>query len=944
MKKALLPLLCCLYGMAASAQEVTTLNGVIDFNSSSLWGMRPEYGLDESGNTNQYDQTYWWSYGQGINESVITNYQTVAERYSGFDPLVNPKPEYMADRDENTGYVKILTDSALARLFRYANKYGKHSKQQLTSGSDFFIDSLMRMPEVSSDPSEIIEADAEMVDARFIFGPAYIESLGTNRLVVVCGRYAADGSLYRTNYITSVSIDPQRWYRVTARAIYSASSTSSITYGGAKRNYPAFVIYLDGVPVTCAEGEYAIGDDQAQMDVLFAGNPHYAARSLFPMISEYVQTAPNLKGVAYRGACEMDEYGVVISGNPLAVPSSNLSVSLARDPQKVTNMLVRVTAPGADVPYIETNDAVSACVALVLNPGDTIEVTPFARDGYSPASSLSLAGNKTAYDKAETHGYVVRLADSFEDSSPLTITIKVDGAFFSVCGEEYATLAEAIAVARDLGEDVISLVSDVTLERDALSDNGQMRVLADDFFIFDLMGHRIKGDHFREEALLYAQGLLTVVDSVGGGCIEAPGTAIEVVSDNDAVEVNHRHAHMTLGSEDVPNPFTVKGRVRCTEGELEIKGGTYLTPKSETGEGFYLSAFVDAERFSWSEDGEELGIGKYWTVVYGGKLEVVFESENGFVIVPRRALAYPGETISEPHLATNGYVVTSWYVKGTGEEWSFANPVVESMTLVARAELETFTISYPQGMSYPPYSYTVESPKAVLMSPSRQHFTFTGWVDTNSNRRVGSVGKGACFTDYPDCVVTGNLALAASWSADSLKWTNADAGLSESNGCYSGEWSFAMPSGENQFLRGDKVILDEIAFSIVNPLLYPKTAEYLTIRTPSTTVTSELRDDHAASLSIGMLIGADALRNGRPRVAYQFPSGVEVTVGTTNYVYFSTADGMPAPGIFRMVRKVGADDRVFGNCTYPGGSIERYREYCPVYEVTGHAPEGGDGD
>ncbi len=930
--------------MAAFAQDVVTLRGAIDFNTANLFGMRPEYGLDDAGNTNQYDQSYWWSYGKGDNESIITNYLTVAERYHAFDPAVNPRPAYMSDRDENTGYVRISTDSALSRLFLYAKANGIHSKQTLLESNDLFIDSLMRMFEVSFDPSEILEADAEMVDARFIFGPAHIDAVGTNRLVVVCGRYAADGTLYRTNYITSVSIDPRRWYRVTARAIRTASSTSSVTYSGAKRNYPCFVLYLDGVPVTCAEGDYSIGDDKAQMDVLFAGNPHYAARSLFPMIGEFKQVAPNLKGVAYRGTCEMDEYGVVKEGNPLAVPSANLSVALARDPMRVTNVTVKVIGPGETEPYLTTNDSTSACIVLKLNPGDKIKVEPLTRAGYTPTSALSLSGNKSAYVKDETSGYTVQLADSFTDSSQLTMTIKVNGAFFAVGGEEYATLVQAIEAARDLGESRISLVSDVTLERDALADNGQMRVLADDMFVFDLMGHSIKGDHFREEALVYAQGRLTVLDTVGGGAIEAPGTAIEVVSDNDAVEVNHEHAHMTLGSEEVQNPFTVRGRVRCTEGELEIKGGTYLTPKSESGEEFYLSAFVDAERFSWSEDGLEPGIGKYWTVVYGGKLEVRFECEQGFGFEPWRALAYPGTTIAEPRLATNGFVVTSWYVQDTGAEWSFTNKVERSMTLVAQAELETYKISYPTGMAYPPYSYTVETPLTVLRSPEKKHFSFTGWVDTNSNRRVNRVGMGATFVDHPDCVVTGNLALAATWSADANKWTNADAGLSESNGCYIGEWTMTMPIGDNGFYRGDKIILDEIAFSIVNPLLYPKTAEYLTIRTPDGSVTSALRDDHAASLSIGMLIGADALKNGRPRVAYQFPTGVELTVGTVYYVYFSTSDGTPASGIFRMVRKPDADDRIFGNCTFPGGSIERYREYCPVYEITGHAPEGGTGD
>jgi len=190
-----------------------------------------------------------------------------------------------------------------------------------------------------------------------------------------------------------------------------------------------------------------------------------------------------------------------------------------------------------------------------------------------------------------------------------------------------------------------------------------------------------------------------------------------------------------------------------------------------------------------------------------------------------------------------------------------------------------------------------------------------------------------------------DLDLKAVWAADVLTWSNAEAHVAESNGVYAGAWSLTIPVSSS-LPEGAEVVLDEIAFSIVNPHLYPKTAEYLAVQpVGGETVVSAARVYGYDALTQEYPVSAaDRLANGRVKVVYSF-DGLIVRAGDVGRVWFATSSGAQAAGFLRLRRSLGPGDAVFGNCEVPGGTLtpksEAYLNYCPVYEIKGHAAEGG---
>lgn len=941
MKKEFSILICYAVSMVASSLGAIGVVTSNDFSDNRLWGMQPVYGLTERGELGTTEKTYWYYYGEWGNASVITNYEQGALRYSGFTPS-NPKPDYMKSGAENTGLVDFRARGALMRTFKPARENGASSIVAVPYESDgLFVDALVRFYPRLNAPTEVADADFDG-KAKFMCWLSAPEGESVTNFVITAGRYAANGSLYRVNYVTTAKVEAGRWYRLTARLQYNSATQNG-------RSASCFGLYLDGEPVTCGD-DYAIGDDAAAIEAKFAGNELYSRHALYPPIREFAR--PGLTGLAVQGRGHYDELAVVNDGNPLARSVPELVVAVAMDPSKVTNVTCAVTSAGSSAPSFTTNASHVAEVLLTVAPGDSVHVDCLTAEGFSRSAELSLQGNVAAV--AEAAGYDFTLVDKglFESADRLVARIDVGGAYFRVGEATYESVAEAVEAANADPTKTLALASDVTLDPE--TDNGQLRVLPTYEVVLDLCGRRLKGEHFQQEATIYNQGALTVLDSVGGGVIEAPGASalIEVeVSTNNAVDVNHMYAALQLGSEKAPNDFKVKGRVRVTQGSLELRGGSYLTPKDlEPTNRFYLAEYVGPNRFSVEGPTAVAGEGQYWTVTYDGRLRVQFESDVG-TPDPQTTNVVSGAKLAEPAVADAvGYTLTGWYAKESATAWDFAaDTVTEDLTLVARHELAEYSISYdldvPAGS---PVSYSVREIKRQLpVDFLKAHYTFGGWRDANSGLIVAEVGRTATFvgTDIP---VTGDLDLKAIWVADVLTWSNADVtGGSESNGVYAGSWTMSLPPRDD-LPAGTAVKIDGISFCIVNPLLYPKTASRLSVQKDgSPAVLSSSREFVVDPATKEYLVTeADRLANGRAKVAYLFDA-LTVRVGETYVVRFATSGGEATSGFLRLKLAPLSGDPVFGNCSEAGGTLtpksEAYLDYCPVYEVKGHV-EGGAGE
>lgn len=906
----------------------------MDFSAEHLWGQVPQYGLTD---TPSSDRSYWCYPGEFGNQSVIRDYlegDEQAGRYRGFSPLVNPQPPYMSDGVTNQGFLAFGGDYPLMRSFKpIVDETGRSSMVVAPEENDLFVDALVQFQPRHYGAGDVPSVDV-MGKAKFMCWLSAPKDGPTN-FVITAGRYDASGLLYRTNYVTTAKVSTNQWYRLTARMISSAS-TSDV------RSESGMVLYLDGNEVVCAEGDYAIGDDAAAMADLFAGNAHYRRRGLFPVIRKVAGQVPGLYGIAMHGLGAIDEIAAVDSGNPLARPTEKLMLAVASDSTKVTNVTCSVFKSGVASPYFVTN--FTGLAEFLVGPKDRIEVAALTSSRYSIHSELVLVGNQSAYDADATSGHRIVMAEEFASDDALVARINTGNANYRVGDRLFETFNDAVEAAFDEGGTLV-VANDVELDAD--SANGQLRVLPEYGITLDLNGKRIKGDNDLDEAAIYNQGRLEVIDSVGGGVIEAKGMAIETVSDNDALEVNHDYAVLTMGSETVTNNFTVKGRVRVTRGELRLMVGTYLTPPDESPDTFYLEQHLMPERFSAYRlpDTPE---GVYWQIGYDGRRQVRFMVANG-TVTPVYTNVEHGATIEWPVVDVPGYTVTNWQVEATGELWDFSRGVTESMTLVGMEKTDIYTVTYDAAVpASAPTEYTVLAPKTMLPDASsmrKAHFTFDGWRDAASGKGVDAVGKGATFIGSSE-VVHGDLDLRSQWIPEFIRWTNVYDGHSESNGTYYGSWSFVVPVRPAEGLTiGAKVAIDEIDFCIVNPLLYPKTAEYLAV-TPAAgaAVVSKIREYGFDEVTSEYLVGTNRLENGRAKVRYAF-EGLVVEVGKTNSVCFSStaATKTQTGGFLRFMFNPGNDDPMFGNCSEAGGTLtprcSRYMDYCPAYEVTGHLVE-----
>ncbi len=925
--------MCYAVGMVALVANAITPVTSIDFENSNLWGKVPRYGLDESGIEGGQGNSYWRYGGAEMNLSFITNYNYGETRYDRFNQLRNPRPSYMHGRSDNNGYVSVRALSPLVRAFNPVSDGGASAALTIPAANDLFIDKLVRFhPSTNS----LYSVPLQDIDgkAKFMVWLSSPPGSGVTNLVVTGGRYTSSRSLYRCNYPVTNQVEVGRWYRLTVRAIANAATQRGV-------EAPGFVAYLDGVPLSAAAVDYVLGDEPAAIADTFAGNPHYERRSLFPPICAYETVKPSLSGFGVQGIAAYDEFAVVNDGNPFAREANELSVRVVLDPAKVTNVVCAVTAAGATAPYFTTNSVAEAEVVFTVRPGDKVKVTALAGHGFAPAPALALVGNPAAVASQSGYEFALTGGLAFADDAELVARVNVGDSYFRVGDGTYEFFEDALEAA-NASKSPLVMEKDVTL--DPTTENGQLWIRSTHEITLDLHGRRITGEHFQDEAAIYDQGRLTIVDSVGGGAIVAPGNAVEVVADNDALEVKHQTAALTLGSTAIANDFSVRGRVRVSKGTLAICGGTYLTPPSlEPRDTFYLAQHVDQSRFT-IVPGESETVGskmcRNWQVTYDGRVLVKFEADSGTVSPASTNLNLDvGRKLVEPKVEALGWTITNWCEVATGRFWNFASDeVTGDMTLRALQKLDSYVIDYDYAVPVTALrSYTVERELTALPQVTRYNYTFGGWRDRNTGRMVAAVGKGACFvgTEIP---VSGNLDLEALWLAELISWSNS--GVAESNGTYSGTWQFTIPPRAGLAL-GDKVAIDEIAFGLVNPLLYPKSAAYLAVTTAAgQTVVSAPRSDFYDATSGEYLVGAQVLANGRSRLGYAF-SDLQVEIGKTNVVFFSTAAGAQASGSLRLAYRPGKNDPLFSNCLKSGApeEFERYTEYCPIYEVTGHAVE-----
>ena len=931
MKNCLYTLLSLAVGLGVSYADTVAS---FDFESRDLrLGIKPYYGLDDNGNSDKAN-TYWFFTGaDGENECSIESYYTSEARYDGYDDETNPRPAYQHEATNNFGCLRIVTsnDALLWRHFNRVFSASGKSKATVIPDTGLFFDAQMRLDPYDTDdyPPSISLFNAAGGKIALWLDCTGGGSVGDIR--VMAGSVQADGSLVTTNYTTTARLGRSEWIRVTIRSFNNIATMST------ERDYVGFAVYVNGKLLVCEgdDAKYPIGAGRNR----FQGNELYEKHALFPsaVLSES-NGGTSLSAIGGTGKGDIDDFALVTE-NPFALATNEVEVTVVCDNDRLTALAYEIVR-GSSVVTNELTWPFNGTKFTVCT-NDTVKFLPAPADKQFLGSGVQVSGNH-CYD--EVDGFTIAFKSVFYADGGLAVTIPVYGANFLYGGREYATFNAIVDEVAETGMgngEVVTLNQNVELDKDYATENGRLWVKPGVDLKLDLKGNRIHGTHYREEAAVYAQGSLVIYDSVGGGSIVAPGNTLEVQLNNDAAEARYASARLQLGEDGYPELFFVTGVVKCTEGKLTVMGGQYANPGGVASDEFYLASYVPADgRFTVEPVDGKRG---YAVRNEGNNHLVTFEVEHGKVNPTNYLVVADGEVIDQTKFSVDapGYSL-KWY---HGDEvYDFTQPVTSNMTLSAKQSVIGYSIEYHDHRvngTYRPIYYTAEDAYTELPVPTTDKLEdFVHWCDRDTGHGVNAVGKGAKFIGT-DTTVTGDLVLDAVWTPRKYTWTNAGAGLVESNGVYGGSWSFEIPR-EGDIKAGQKLKINTISFSVVNPVTYPKTAPYLFFVTNSAlpAVVSEMWD---AALYLDaeneyQVDETKRLGNDRPQVVYNFTNLV-ITAGATYTIRFAADEsGAAAEGFVRLVpASVKTPVPVIGACdTNEAVSVE-YGNYRPVYEVKGES-------
>ena len=164
--------------------------------------------------------------------------------------------------------------------------------------------------------------------------------------------------------------------------------------------------------------------------------------------------------------------------------------------------------------------------------------------------------------------------------------------------------------------------------------------------------------------------------------------------------------------------------------------GTTIVAPSTTKVGYnFLGWYKDGTAFDFANTKltENITLVAKWEIQ---TFTVTFNTDGGSAVAP--LTQNYGTTVVAPSTTKVGYNFLGWYKDGTA--FDFANTkLTENITLVAKWEIITYTISYDlQGgaLASPVNTYTVESATFTIPNATKDGYTFLGWTWAGQNTPV----------------------------------------------------------------------------------------------------------------------------------------------------------------------------------------------------------------
>lgn len=595
-------------------------------------------------------------------------------------------------------------------------------------------------------------------------------------LMVTAGKLNGNSfTVVKQDFKVSESVEPDKWYRLTIRAIENVTSITGA-------NQPGFAIYLDGKPVACMDNDYQAKlfeeFDVAQLSS--TAKDLYDNKQLFiSAVSSDKIGATALTAVGFDGTGKIDDLTIdtVEAGPQFAMGKRLFKVEWDNGLTGFT--IVAKDSDDNDITN-ETFSVEGAAVAKefeIPNNATKYEISAFE---FAPGSTLSEVtangGATLANSDSDNNIYSFTISDT-AFAPVVKFGVATTLAYVEGIEKGFSNFATAIAAAIEGGKK-LTLAADITL-------TAPVTVLADQTLVINLAGNDLvynpSAEHANDEAAasykpmfaVSANGSLTILDEEGGGKVAFAADAPEGII-GVTLLVENEGEFVVGSSSDVGATFEgmISAITTIYSGYFD---GVYCSDLANGTETFvFTTAIAEGSSNGRSEelhpdnfDGSTYPL--YWIVSNNGGGETPDDPEPTEYTITISGVDAANATVEVDDVAydanaTYKYTDTAVVIVATANDgYTYTGVTAEGWAIAGDGTTATNTVS---GITA---NVTVNVPAALQKADEPEGPT--SWEEVTKDMEVSQVvdsaskdaftGSGVTARDIADWAVTHNVEFSA---------------------------------------------------------------------------------------------------------------------------------------------------------------------------------------
>ena len=629
-------------------------------------------------------------------------------------------------------YVQPTSLGAPTNALKVATKFGQPLEVKSTLGDPesigdgLYFDSLVKFTVCDDDPSEDICTNAYK-DAKIVMWLKENEDQTKTNIMVRAGYLSKDNNdkvqvVSKTYDCGTIDLDIDKFHRVTIKAIENITTTSTTV--------PAFAIYIDGKDsdgtafalVKCTTDAKWDGSFDLSLTPAAAYlNNQYA---LFPSLVQAGGTKTVIAGASFDGTGSISDL-VFTHDVPEFAKDHGAPVSY-------------VTIGGLRESYETFEEALQAVNGISAQQTATLELAQ------NMALTEPLVFSTTGTVTLDFAGFVLTntVADAAITNSAATLIVTNSSVGV---GGIYCSDANGGAIATVGGATTINdgwFYGNITVENANLAINGGCFKQG-----YQALKSYLPSTKITEEVQAmgltfnkvvdYVPEVYTITFNTMGGAFADPTEATQEVTEGNYVQ---------KPTDPEKSGATFVKWVWDDDGDGE-------TPMVE----FIFDS--DPEERESTEVTDDYVLFAEWYVV--PEYTVTFRTNNVEFATQNVASNSTATAPSPAPTAATGYTFNGWYEGNSAVAYDFATPVTGNLTLDAKFDLVTYTITFVNEIGADPAStnYTIESSTITLPTATTENMgvQFDGWTNATIT---------AAITEFtPTAENVGNFTLYAKWSS-----------------------------------------------------------------------------------------------------------------------------------------------------------------------------------